>query len=139
MCQTIEIRRLNYPATAPKSDRETPPLDISRRAIARALYERVLHVYRLNHHRQHCSSQHCIRLPSLEHSAQEASTHADMVDVIRQSFVQIKVLKWNLRDLALVHSEAGMLGDADLFNDCVILQAQHDSCRQRLESFAHFV
>jgi len=137
--QTIEIRRLHNPTTLVPG-REAPPQDqehTSRRLIARALYERVLHLYRLNHHRQHCSSQHCIRIPSLEQDAQAASTQDAMAGVIRESFMQLKVLRWNMRDLDMVHSEAGMIGDADLFNDCVVLQAQHNSCRQRLEAFAH--
>ena len=63
--------------------------------------------------------------------------HDDMVCVVKESYVQLKVLKWNMKDLELFHSEAGMIGDAELFNDCVVLQAQHNSCRQRLEAFTH--
>ena len=111
----------------------------ARRAIARALYERILHLYRLNHHRQVCSSQHCIQLPPLEQSAQAASTHDDLVHVLTESFMRLKVLKWNIQDLDLVHTEAGMIGDAELFNDCAVLQAQHNACRQQLEAFSRFV
>lgn len=62
-----------------------------------------------------------------------------MVLVLTESFMRLKVLKWNMQDLDLVHTEAGMIGDAELLNDCVILQAQHNACRQLLEAFSRFV
>ena len=114
---------------------EVPDDAFAGRDLARALYERVLMTYRQYHNRVRCGQENCIYQDNLERQATGVASELEMRAIVDNSFRHLKVLAWNLSDLARVKAEAQRSKDLDLYNDCDVLSKLHSACRSHIERF----